>query len=309
MEANNQTNTDTKPTVVTPEVDVTTPATEAVSEPVAETSSAAEVTDAVTATTITPDVVEVAAVAAPVLPAASMRNQLIKQYGIAALIVLIMGAGLMYMLEQQGRIDTKVFDSLTTLVNPEPSAATVNGVKISLADFEKNRTQLTQAAEQQGNDTTNETIVSEIKTQALDLLINTELLRQAAGNAGVVVTPEDIDARYEEIKAGLGSEEELISRMAELGITTESLRKDIEGEILIKTHLTAAIDTTTVTVSEEEIVAGYAQVSGGAAGAEVPPLDEVRPQLEAQLRFNKEQELINTYITELRDAASIEVLI
>ena len=232
------------------------------------------------------------------------------QYGVAALVVLIIGAGLAYALEQQGRINTGVFDSIKSVINPAPLAAKVNGTGITLADYEKNLTQLNNAAVQQGADIKNESIAKEIKTQAIDVLVNTELLRQEARKNGAEVTEKQIDDRYQEIVTSIGGEEQLATKMTELGITADSLRKDIEGEILIQGHLATAVDTGSIKVTEEDIKAAYAQIGSTAAtGVTVPPLAEIKTQLEAQLKTNKEQELVNAYITTLREAATIEVLI
>jgi FKBP-type peptidyl-prolyl cis-trans isomerase (trigger factor) len=98
--------------------------------------------------------------------------------------------------------------------------------------------------------------------------------------------------------------------MVELGITEPALRKDIEGEILIQGHLSKAVDTSKITVTEKELTDAYAQISGTqATGVTVPPLAEIKTQLEAQLKTNKEQELVNAYITKIREGATIEVLI
>jgi FKBP-type peptidyl-prolyl cis-trans isomerase (trigger factor) len=194
------------------------------------------------------------------------------------------------------------------LVNPVPSAAKVNGAKITLADYQKNLDQLTSAAKQQGADVENESIAKEIKTQALDVLVNTELLRQIARAENIVVTSEEIEARYTQIVESLGGEDKLNAKMTELGITNESLRKDIEGEILIQGHLKKAVDTSSVTVSDSDLAAAYEQISTGAT-TPVPPLVEIKEQLSAQLKTNKEQELVNAYITKIRESATIEILI
>ncbi len=242
-------------------------------------------------------------------PTAS-KKQFLMQYGIAALVVLVIGAGLAYALEQQGRINTGVFDAIGSVIKPAPLAAKVNGTGISLADYDKNLAQLNNAAVQQGADIANESIAKEIKTQAIDVLVNTELLRQEARKGGAEVTEADIDKRYQEIVTSIGGEEKLAAKMTELGITTESLRKDIEGEILIQGHLATAVDTSSIKVTEDDLKAAYAQISGTAAtGVTVPPLTEIKTQLETQLKTNKEQELVNAYITTLREGATIEVLI
>lgn len=242
--------------------------------------------------------------------AVASKKQFLMQYGIATLVVLVMGSGLAYALEQQGRINTGVFDAIGSVIKPAPLAAKVNGTGITLADYEKNLSQLNTAATQQGADIKNESIAQEIKTQAIDVLVNTELLRQEARKEGANVTKEDIEKRYQEIVTSIGGEEQLATKMTELGITKESLRKDIEGEILIQGHLASAVDTSEIKITDEDLKAAYAQISGTAgAGVTVPPLEEIKTQLEAQLKTNKEQELVNAYITTLREAAEIEVLI
>jgi peptidyl-prolyl cis-trans isomerase SurA len=318
MQENNQTN-DTPNS--SPDVDVvptntTDTTTPAVNAPVVATYDSAPIASTVVTETTTTEVVttnetpgstmsDVTAVAS-----SNARKQMFIQYGIATLVILIIGGGLVYALEQQGRIHTGIFDKITAVVNPAPAAAIVNGTKITKADYDKNLAQLQTAAEAQGADVKDASIQAEIKKQAIDVLVNTELLRQAAYAEGAMVTDDQVNARYEEIKSSIGGEEQLAAKMTELGITEPALRKDIEGEILIQGHLSKAVDTSKITVTEKELTDAYAQISSTAtAGVTIPPLDEIKTQLEAQLKTNKEQELVNAYITKLREGASIEVLI
>ena len=231
----------------------------------------------------------------------------IKQYGIAVVIILIMGLVLWYGLEKQGRIKTEVFDQIGSLIKTESPVAVVNGVKISKTQYEKNREQIIASAGQQGLDITDEKVKSEIDAQAIDVLVNTELLRQAAKEAGVEVTPEQVEGRYQEVITSVGGDEELAKRMTELGITETSLRNDIEGEILIQSYLTEAVDTSGVTVEELEITTAYKNAGGADAG--LPPLADVHTQIEDQLKSVKEQELITAFIQTLKDKATIEVMI
>ncbi len=316
MQENNQTNdtpnTSTDVDVVpTSTTDTTTPA---VDTPVVTTNNSTPSEQTTVSETTSTEVVTTTetpvTVSSGTATSSGVKKQMLIQYGIATLVILIIGAGLTYALEQQGRINTGVFDKITAIVNPAPAAAVVNGTKISKADYDKNLTQLQTAAEAQGADVTDAGIQTEIKKQAIDVLVNTELLRQAAYAEGAMVTDEQIDARYEEIKKSIGGTEQLAAKMTELGITEPALRKDIEGEILIQGHLSKAVDTSKITVTEKELTDAYAQISSTAAtGVTIPPLEEIKTQLEAQLKTNKEQELVNAYITKLREGASIEVLI
>jgi peptidyl-prolyl cis-trans isomerase SurA len=215
-----------------------------------------------------------------------------------------MGVGLLYVLEAQGRVNTGVFATINELVNPAPAAAVVNGVKIPLATYEKNRAQIEQNAAGQGLTVTDDDVEAEISKQAIDVLVNTELLKQAAAKNGVVVTEEQIDARYDEIVASLGGEAALNAKMLELGISPESLQTDIRGEILIQAYLTQAVDLSVVKIDEAAIKTVYDQAN--TPEANLPPLDEVRADIEAQLKSTQEQELVNAHIETLRTDAKIE---
>jgi hypothetical protein len=234
-------------------------------------------------------------------------RETLKQYGVAFFVVALMGGALVYMLEEQGRLDTKIVSTVKGWVMPTPAAVLVNGEKIPLSVYEKNKEQFTQAAMQQGLDTTSDEVQSQIREQALEVIVNTELLAQAAVAAGVVVTSEQADARYKEIESLQGGAEQLQARMAELGISEEDLARDIRQEILIQTHLETAVDTTGIEVTEEEIKTLYDSLGG--PSVDLPPLTEIRAQIEQELRFGKEQDRIAAYIDSLREKAEIEELI
>jgi peptidyl-prolyl cis-trans isomerase SurA len=325
MQDNNQTNDTSNtppdtgndvPNLNNTPVETSTPelSSESTELPVEVTSTTTVVTPEHTTAPVAVPVVESPVVATPeavaVAPVAVDKKQVFIQYGVATAVVLVIGVGLLYALEQQGRVNTGVFDKISSIVNPMPAAAIVNGTKITQADYDRNIQQLQTAATAQGADVADEAIQSEIKKQAIDVLVNTELLRQAAYADGSDVTAEQVEARYQEIVASLGGTEQLAAKMTELGITEPALRKDIEGEILIQGHLSKAVDVSTISVSEKELTDAYAQISGTAAtGVTVPPLAEIKEQLEAQLKTNKEQELVNAYIEKIREGAEIEVLI
>lgn len=231
----------------------------------------------------------------------------VKAYvGVVALI-LVISAGLMFVLEKEGRISTGLFSGIISAIESKSPAARVNGVVISKTDFNSSLRQLNEMAAAQGADTTDPTLLEQNRTQAIETLVNAELLRQAAVEEGMTVTPEEIETRFTEIQDGIGGAELLAERMAEFGVTEVSLRRDIENEFLIQGLFDTKIDSTSIEVSESEITSLY-ETAGGAAGG-LPPLEELREQIEAQVRFEKEQELINTYLETLRTEAKIEVLI
>lgn len=229
----------------------------------------------------------------------------VRWYILTGVVVLLIVVGVWFILERDGRLHTGVFDGLVSGLEKQQAAAVVNGVEISVFDFNATLRQLTANVEQQGGDIADPTIADEVRTQAMDSLVNTEVLRQKAVENNGVATEEDINARYEQIAESLGGVETLLSRMGELGVSEEMLRRDIKNDILIQAHLESAVDLSSATVSDEEIQAFYTQAT--ASMEDAPPLAEVRDQIEQQIRFGKEQELVAAYVTSLREVASVEI--
>ena len=64
---------------------------------------------------------------------------------------------------------------------------------------------------------------------------------------------------------------------------------------------------TAIEVTEEEIQSLYAGAGGAEAG--LPPLEEVREQVVAQIRGGKEQEVVTTFLQTLKETATIEILV
>jgi len=311
MQDNSQENTNNVSSTQPPVPEgVVAPATDVVAATTQETTPVVETvvetfTEVTTSTDVAPVATEVTqtttAVAVTSTPAASRA---FVQYGIAGVIILVMGVGLLYVLEEQGRVNTGAFATVNELIKPTPVAAMVNGVKIPLSTYEKNRTQIEQNAVGQGLTVTDEAVKAEISKQAIDVLVNTELLKQAAAKTGIEVTQAQIDTRYSEIVASLGGDEALKTKMVELGITDESLQSDIKGEILIQSYLSQAVDLSKISISEDDIKKVYDQAN--TPGAQLPPLPEVRADIETQLKSTKEQEVVNAHIETLRTDAKIE---
>lgn len=230
-----------------------------------------------------------------------------KAYAIAVAVILVISAGLMFILEKEGRISTGLFSSIITKMEASAPAAKVNGTVISGAEFTSSLDQLTDLSATQGANVTDAAVIAQLRTQAIETLVNAELLRQAALAEGITTTPEDIENRFNEIRDGIGGAEELAARMAEFGVTEESLRKDIENEFLIQSLFDVKIDSDSIEVSETEVSEFYTRAGGAEAG--LPPLEEVREQIVAQIKFEQEQTLINEYLTTLRDEAEVEILI
>ena len=289
-----------------------TPETETATAAVVETETTevveAEVVSVPAVETVTETVVTEVSPVAEVVSEAVPTVFNYKMYLGAVLAILAISAGLIFVLEKEGRISTGLFSTVIDKIESSKPAAKVNGTVITKAEYNSSLGQLTQMAGSQGANVTDAAVSASLKQQTLDTLVNGELLRQAAVNAGKTVTPEQIQTRFTEIETGLGGSEQLTAKMAEFGVDAESLRRDIENEFLIQAYFVDnKIGQEFATASEEEILNLYNQAGGVEAG--LPPLAEIKDQVIGQIKLDKEQTQINDLLKTLRDAAEVEILI
>jgi len=184
--------------------------------------------------------------------------------------------------------------------------AVVNGTNIYRDEFDESVALIMQSVTMQGTDTTQESVQAEIRTQALDILISNILITEAATEAGIVATDEEVQSKYDEIITQLGSKEELEKRMAEVGLTEEKLRSNIIDRILADAYVSSKATVNDLAVTEEEV---SAFLEGIGTNVDLPPLEEIRPQIEQQILGQKQQQLITDIIAELRGEAEVDIRI
>lgn len=231
-----------------------------------------------------------------------------KVYAGAVLSILVISLGLIFILEKENRISTGIFSSLVEKMDSKKPVAKVNGVVISKAEYDSSLSQLVQMAGAQGADVSDPTLIESLKSQTIDTLVNGEILRQAAVEAGKTVTKEQVDGRYAEIETGLGGAEALATKMSEFGVNVESLRRDIENEFLIQAYFADnKIGADYIEVTDAEITSLYEQAKAGTPN--IPALAEIKDQVAAQIKIEKEQTQINDLLQKLRIDAEVEILI
>lgn len=227
-------------------------------------------------------------------------------YIIAVLVVMVILGGILYKLESEGRSSTKIFSSLIESSQANKPAATVNGVEIKNSDLNLSIKQFEQAASIQGVDVTDPQVRETLNKQALEVLINTEMLKQEAERQGLTVTDEEVSNRITEIETQVGDRAVLQERMDNLGIDDNRLRQDVHGELLVQKLLDKKFSEANIQVTDEEVLEFYQSI--GAATQDLPPLEEVKDQIFVQIRTSKEQQVVDTTIAELKAISDIQIL-
>lgn len=135
----------------------------------------------------------------------------------------------------------------------EPLAAEVNGQPIFLADYENELARYQQAEAELGETGTNYSQV------VIDVLVERELIRQAAEAAGVTVTEEEVNIRLAELQEASGSAENFAAWLQNNQWTEEEFREAITAELLTQRmieDITANVPTT-----GEQVHARYIRVN------------------------------------------------
>lgn len=220
------------------------------------------------------------------------RNKALIIAIIVALLVLL-GAGGYYLYTQK-------FDKGAVV-------ALVGERKIYEKDYLESARLIEQNATSQGADIADEAIKAEIKNQALEILINNALLLAAASQAGITSTDEDVQKKYDELAAQLGGPEALTTEMVKVGLTEEKLRSNIEERVLADKYIESATDIEVVSVSEQEVADFVQTVTAG--GQELPPLEQIRPQIEQQILGQKQQVIVSELLAKLRSETTVETKI
>ncbi|NJC20977.1 peptidyl-prolyl cis-trans isomerase SurA [Arthrobacter pigmenti] len=187
--------------------------------------------------------------------------------------------------------------------------AVVNGLEIPKDEFITSYEGAFQQMSMQSQMTGQEVNQEQLKTQTLDNLIGNKLLIQEADKRGIEASEEAVAAETDKLvkSNNFADAEELFAKLEEVqGIPKEEATTQIEQQVRLNTLL--AEETGDVTPTEEELKAAYeeAKAQGAAAqGGEIPPFEEVRPQLEQQAVAQKQNEAAAALVEKLRESGEV----
>lgn len=226
--------------------------------------------------------------------------------------LLVIAAGVYFVTTKEKDESQENSFSLSTdaaIVVPEHPdvVATVDGMPVGSNEYVLAYKQNAQFALQQGASLDDPAVQSAVSTQVIDVLINTKLLLNAAAEAGITASDEEVSAAYDELETGLGGAEAFGDMVAQLGLTTEEVRDDVREQLLIDGYLAQNATVNDVTITQADVEAAYNELA--ATATELPSLEEIYAPLEQQLRQQAQQTAIDALLETLRAEATIEVLI
>ncbi len=195
--------------------------------------------------------------------------------------------------------------------------AEVNGEEISQESFAEAyqaRAQQAAAQQAQGGEQPDE---KQLTDEVVQSLVNEELLKQEAERREISPSDKQVEETLAGLaeQNGLPSADALVKALEDQGMDREEI--DSQAAQQARFDLLVADEGGPVKASEKEIRALYQQIKAQQAAAaqggegqpaqQLPPLKQVRPQLEDQVESQKESQTARDLIDQLRKDADITV--
>lgn len=229
----------------------------------------------------------------------SSKGSFFKSPFLWIIVIILLGLGVAW---GMGLIPMQEDNGNRGDVDNNAVVAVVNGEEVIQSDLNARVMQIREGL--QGATTTPEQD-QQIEDQAIEALINEQLILQAAENEGIEVTEKEIADAYDGIKKNFETEEEFNTEIENQGLTEEILKANIEQQLLTQKYLTSKIDTQDISVTEEEVTQTYNQIASQQENT--PALnDEIREQLRNQLLAQKQNQKVSEHINQLKENANIE---
>jgi peptidyl-prolyl cis-trans isomerase C len=164
-------------------------------------------------------------------PQGKRRKKLMRQLKILAVIIAVVAVISGCSKEASEQAETaRVGSGMSAMSSAEGGkmAVKVNGNTITEAQVAEEEGRLTMAMGGRVDPQQMESMKPMIRQQAVNNLINRELLSEAVRKDGIEVSSEDVDARIADLEKTAGSPEAFRSRIAAMGVSEAELRDEIE---------------------------------------------------------------------------------
>ncbi len=145
--------------------------------------------------------------------------------------------------------------------DPDTTIAVVNGQKITKHTITVAEQQQMAAYGLEPGSEESEKIMAGIRSQILDNLVFTILLKQKAAQDGLKPTEEQVNQQYQLFTKQFGGEETLNAQLDQQGMTQEDLKNQIRNQLpvqlYIEQYLADNFDAESVVITEDEMRAYY----------------------------------------------------
>lgn len=172
--------------------------------------------------------------------------------------------------------------------------AIVNGEEISSQEV----TQAEQNYVQQG--------VQVSQEEVIENLINQKVLEQEVEKQNLYVSDEEVETMIEsQLAMQNATLEEYKLQFESQEISYEEQLQELKKEMIYQSYFETILEGISFDISDEEVNEFY-DLYKEQSPEELPPLEDIRPQIVATLEQQKQQDAIDLHVQELRENADVE---
>ena len=149
--------------------------------------------------------------------------------------------------------------------------------------------------------------LAQLRQQVLQQLVQQTLVLQETEERDITATSEEVEEQYQATVASFPDEATFNQTLESEGLTKEDLESLIDENIRVEKLLTSVVDEAQVAPPTEEEMRELYELAR--QQQELPPFEEVRSALEAELVTQRETEVIQAFIQELEASSEVEILV
>lgn len=182
-------------------------------------------------------------------------------------------------------------------------AVVVNGEEVKGNVYSSVARQLETSLAAQGQETSDDKVAEQVKSQTMTVIVGNKLLIQDAEKKGHKADEAVLKERLEEMKGQFENEEMMNASLEKTGYTMEDLEDQLREQLIYESYVAKEIDGGKV--SDEEVQKAY---DGFVETSEekAPAFEEMEPTIRQSLEQQKVQDAVFSRIEELKKDAKIE---
>lgn len=135
--------------------------------------------------------------------------------------------------------------------------ANVNGTEITKTDIEQEVKSILQQYQQKISPEQMESMLPDIKKQAVESVINRQLLFEEADRQEIPVDPDRVQAEIDQIAGRFPTQDAFEQQLKAHGISLEQMEKDLGQQFRLDTLIRDYVDSKNIKVADEEVKEFY----------------------------------------------------
>lgn len=207
--------------------------------------------------------------------------------------------------KQAGQQDQQVEITDDEKVKNDDVVVQVNDAKVKGKEYNDAYAQTKMLMNQNGADVSDK---DQLKDQAVNVLVQQELLKQDAKKKGIDVSDKKVESEFKKLKSQ--DEDQFAAFLDQYNMSEDAYKDQLAFELTLQEYIKQEIPDTEVT--DKEVKSYYDKLkeqSDGEQSEDIPKLKEIKDQIKDQLTQQKQNDQLSAKVEDLKKDAKIKNMI